>query len=727
MCEEDMCRVGADIARACFVFVSKASADVDRTDQETVLCLLAVRNYNPELEIYAQLVSPVHAELTSEADADRAICLDQIKQSLMAKSVLCPGLVTLVSNLLQSAVVSRSATYHGWEREYIEGLAFETYATALPPAFGGLSFSQACDVLYRISKGGIILLGVYERGQPTNSPPPSPSPLPPIKKPPLPALKVRPVLQRRCSRSRSAPGSSMFVNPGSTMAVGAGQIFYVMSESKKLAQTASILALLHAWQSAGNSLPLPTPLPTPLRAPLASQPPSAAAAALPPRSNDASHADLDSVRVRVRPNRSPEDVVIHDTSSAKLSVAGATLTNHIIVVSDLNHVAMETFARMLRLARHSPGSEDYHAVVFLSWSATSAAMAVRMLQRFSDAFLMRAASDSKSELLRAGLLSARACVLLADKSAIQQLDGEVVDGKTIVHYLAILSIQDDFGIDIVSSFVPLMELTVPRTMKILDMEMTKRLKAATRGRRHAVPRDDDDSNELHAAVGVGVGGEKDLVQVVESENSRHLRRLQRGSSRNLVRNMYLQGADNLSSLETHFKRQQRVQYRRSLLRRQQALVEKAYFESGGTSLLPFFAAGFGFSVDIFDNILCQSFFTPGLIRFLYELLFSDDGHCHSAALGDPPDARIASSLVQIRVPVAFVGRTFGDMFTHLVTNEDVVAVGLYRRRGIECALPYVAAGPAMDTVLVGDDRVFVLAPPAAIQREQASRARSREQ
>lgn len=733
MSEEDLCRVGADIARACFVFVSKSSVDADKTDQETVLRLLAVRNYNPELDIYAQIVSPVHSEMISEADADHVICLDQIKQSLMAKSVLCPGLVTLISNLLQSSVVSRTATYHGWEREYVEGLSLEIYATALPPAFGGLSFSQAGDVLYRISKGGIILLGVYERGQPASSPPPSP----PTKKATLPALKVRPVLQRQGSRSRSALDSTMLVNPGSTMAVGAGQIFYVMSESKRLAQTASILALLQEWQSAGNTLPLPM-WPDAPRTPLSTPSPSTAVALSThpnklPGLNDASRLGLDSVSVRVSPKRSSDDVVIHDT----LSVDGAPLTNHIVVVSDLDHVSMETFLRMLRLARHSPGSKDYHAVVFLSWSTKSAVMAVRTLQRFSDAFLMLATSDSKSELLRAGVLRARACVLLADKSAIQQLDGEVIDGKTIFHYLAILSIQEEFGVDVASAFVPLMELTVPRTMKILDMEMKKRLKTTMRWRRHVLQRDDDnDNDDATGAVGSDTGDEKDLVQVIESENSRHLHRLKRGSSRNVVRNMYLQGADNISSLETHLKLQQRVQYRRSLLRRQQALVEKAYFESGGTSMLPFFAAGFGFSVDIFDNILCQSFFTPGLIRFLYELLFSDDGQsatkdrARAAAPGssssDPADTRIASSLVQIRVPTALVGRTFGDMFTHLVTEEDIVAVGLYRRRGIECVLPYVAAGPAADTMLVVDDRVFVLAQPAALQREKERRTRSRE-
>lgn len=393
---------------------------------------------------------------------------------------------------------------------------------------------------------------------------------------------------------------------------------------------------------------------------------------------------------------------------------------------------MAAFVRMLRLERHVRGSEDYHPIIFLSWSTKSAVMAVRMLQEYADVFLMLATHDSKTELLRANILTAKSCVLLADKTAIQQLDGEVIDAKTIFHYLAILSIQEENGIDVMSEeFMPLVELTVPRTMKILDMEMKKRFKASIQRQQ-----------QLDRLQCIASNDNDDLVKVVEAENNRQDRKIKRRGSKNIVKSMYQQGAENISTLETHIKLQQRIQYRRSMIRRQQTLIEKAYFESGGTSVLPFFAAGYGFSVDIFDNILCQSFFTPGLIRFIYELLFSDNGQpstkdggapgtnvsdhhasskTHHASESHADETKIASSLVQIHVPTAFVGSTFGDMFAHLTAKEDIVAIGLYRRKGTQHALPYVAAGPAMDTVLVSDDMVFVLAQPEALKREQASR------
>ncbi|KAF1318185.1 Voltage-gated ion channel, partial [Globisporangium splendens] len=413
--------------------------------------------------------------------------------------------------------------------------------------------------------------------------------------------------------------------------------------------------------------------------------------------------------------RSEADVIIDDASS--VMDGGEEICNHIIVVSDLDHVSIEAFARMLRLERHVKGSEDHHPIIFLSWSTKSPVIAARVLQVFADVYLMLATHDSKTELLRANILTAKSCVLLADKTAIQQPDGEVIDGKTISHCLAILSIQEEYGIDVMSEFMPLVELTIPRTMKILDMEMKKRFKASMLRQQEL--------DQLQFVAASSDNAKDDLVKVVEAEDDRQHHKIKR-AGKNIVKNMYQQGAENISTIETHIKLQQRIQYHRSMIHRQQALIEKAYFESGGTSVLPFSQLG--------------------LIRFIYELLFSENGqpftkeggaraHNHHGSKSqqgshenrDPDDTKVASSLVQIHVPIAFVGSTFGAMFAHLITKEDIVAIGLYRRRGTQYTLPYVAAGPATDTILVSDDMIFALAQPEALKREQASRARAMEQ
>jgi hypothetical protein len=148
------------------------------------------------------------------------------------------------------------------------------------------------------------------------------------------------------------------------MLLGAGQILYVMSESKKLTQTASILNLLKEWQSAGNTLPLPTMSMTRKSRLNATR---AHSALVPQQPHNHETINLRFAR------RSEADVIVEDASS--VMTGGEEICNHIIVVSDLDHVSIEAFVRMLRLERHVKGSEDYHPIIFLSWSTKSPVIA----------------------------------------------------------------------------------------------------------------------------------------------------------------------------------------------------------------------------------------------------------------------------------------------------------------------------------------------------------------
>ncbi|KAG6596022.1 Voltage-gated Ion Channel (VIC) Superfamily [Phytophthora cinnamomi] len=248
MSEEDMCRVGADAARACFVLASKAAPNTKHTDADTVMRLLAIRNYNPDLPVYTQIVSPVFLDYINGVDADQLLCLDQIKISLLAKSCLCPGLVTLISNLFRSSSLANRQILTNWEQEYAEGMALEVYATALPLVFHGLTFSQACELLYNISYGEVILLAVYEQ-------PSAPSSTTVNSKNSPTTEKAAPQL-RRCSWTHQVEHpAQMLSNPGSSVVMRPGQLVYVMSESKKLTLTSSIANELKAWLAKGNVMP----------------------------------------------------------------------------------------------------------------------------------------------------------------------------------------------------------------------------------------------------------------------------------------------------------------------------------------------------------------------------------------------------------------------------------------------------------------------------------------
>ncbi|DBA04284.1 TPA: hypothetical protein N0F65_002046 [Lagenidium giganteum] len=677
MSEEDLCRVGADAARACFVLVEKATGNAKQIDAETVLRLLAIRNYNADLEVYTQIVSPTFSDYISEVDSDHVICLDQIKLSVMAKSCLCPGLVTLISNLFRSSTVATKGVYTGWEKEYIEGLALEVYATSLPPALFGLTFSQACDVLYQCSHGEVILLAVYERNS-----------------------QGAAIASGHCQRSPSHrhshhTASQLYINPGSTMLMAAGQIVYVLSESKKLTQTSSISDHLKNWLSAGNIIPLPNQA---------------------PKTNPNEITMTRRMTLRLT-KRSQGELIIDE---AIHPVSGDELTNHVIVVTELHESVMKTFIQLLRLARHVPGHPDYHPIVFLSWSSKSVTAACRVLQEYEDVFLMMATGDSKSELLRANILAAKRCVLLSDRATVQQLDGETIDSKTIFHYLAILSIQSESGMDTTRGLLPIVELTIPRTMRILDTALKKRTLVSHRAQEkmHMLER------ELH-----------DPVQSAHEETLQTIKRRQ--ADGNVFMFVYRRCVEAIDLVARFIKMHKRLYHRRTTIRQEQDSAKKVAFDSSRTALLPFFAAGYGFSDDIFDNMLCQSYFTPGLIRLINELLFSEEGYTSRSFrfetsqrtrgdspedIEDPDPQRVtASSLTQIPVPKEFVAKSYGEMFIHLVSERDIVAIGLYRGSGVPFTLPYVVAGPANETILAKDDFVYVLAQPRAAEGQSERR------
>lgn len=80
----------------------------------------------------------------------------------------------------------------------------------------------------------------------------------------------------------------------------------------------------------------------------------------------------------------------------------------------------------------------------------------------------------------------------------------------------------------------------------------------------------------------------------------------------------------------------------------------------------------------------------------------------------PEQARqcaVASHAMQIAVPDDFKGRTYGELYEHLMYEYDMVPVGLYRY-GINLGndLPFVFTNPEPATVVAPNDLVYVFAP-----------------
>ena len=105
----------ADISRAEAVMIlnDKLSFDASHADTEIILQAMFIKNYllqnGENVNICMQLLKPesslnYHLSLDAEVvKKDQIVCIEQMKFSLMAKSCLCPGLVTLISNIIQSS------------------------------------------------------------------------------------------------------------------------------------------------------------------------------------------------------------------------------------------------------------------------------------------------------------------------------------------------------------------------------------------------------------------------------------------------------------------------------------------------------------------------------------------------------------------------------------------------------------------------------------------------
>ena len=88
----------------------KLSFDASHADTEIILQAMFIKNYllqnGENVNICMQLLKPesslnYHLSLDAEVvKKDQIVCIEQMKFSLMAKSCLCPGLVTLISNII---------------------------------------------------------------------------------------------------------------------------------------------------------------------------------------------------------------------------------------------------------------------------------------------------------------------------------------------------------------------------------------------------------------------------------------------------------------------------------------------------------------------------------------------------------------------------------------------------------------------------------------------------
>lgn len=79
------------------------------------------------------------------------LCVEELKLNLLAKSCLCPGLVSFIANLIASSgePPKRSESDNAWLEDYWHGKGYEVYQVNIACEFHGEKFSYVAAKIYR--------------------------------------------------------------------------------------------------------------------------------------------------------------------------------------------------------------------------------------------------------------------------------------------------------------------------------------------------------------------------------------------------------------------------------------------------------------------------------------------------------------------------------------------------------------------------------------------------
>eukprot|EP00753_Platysulcus_tardus_P021483 PLAT9022.1.p1 GENE.PLAT9022.1~~PLAT9022.1.p1 ORF type:complete len:1547 (-),score=755.29 PLAT9022.1:64-4188(-) len=226
MSRRDLRRAKAHAAEGCFVLTNKFGMNADEEDAATILRALSVKRYahqkrgrdiltciqllRPENKVHfvgggylvrslglgqhrdslALGLSPsaishsIAFDNDSDSDDDYAedagamgqigefgdlvVCNDEIKMNLLAKNCMCPGVSTLIANLMSTRVVEKSLLKHvPWMREYAEGASNELFFVPLSKQFEGVPFVQVSRMLYKVSGACLFGLEINPEDEPS--------------------------------------------------------------------------------------------------------------------------------------------------------------------------------------------------------------------------------------------------------------------------------------------------------------------------------------------------------------------------------------------------------------------------------------------------------------------------------------------------------------------------------------------------------------------------------
>ncbi|KYQ88167.1 calcium-activated BK potassium channel [Tieghemostelium lacteum] len=150
---QDIERSSLERSKSIFIFSKKNKSDSLSDDNENILRILAIRSFSSSIPIFAQVMDPRNKFKMLSAGATQVLSIQELKMNLLAQSVLSPGFLTLVINLLRSDL-----RHYSDLDEYGYGNSYEIFTQPFSPSFYGLTFGEVVRMVYNAY--GMILFGI---------------------------------------------------------------------------------------------------------------------------------------------------------------------------------------------------------------------------------------------------------------------------------------------------------------------------------------------------------------------------------------------------------------------------------------------------------------------------------------------------------------------------------------------------------------------------------------
>ena len=149
--EQSLWKVKASEAHAIFILPDTTLGSPIITDLESLLAAKSVSNFS-QSQFFIQLLQPQSLEHCQWADnkkSTQSVCTIPLKMGMVATSCFCPGISTMLNNMIISTGEVVGLTSQ-WLAEYTTGYSQEVYTVDVAPGFAGWSFHEMVAEAYSL-------------------------------------------------------------------------------------------------------------------------------------------------------------------------------------------------------------------------------------------------------------------------------------------------------------------------------------------------------------------------------------------------------------------------------------------------------------------------------------------------------------------------------------------------------------------------------------------------